>query len=159
MATIVHFGISDCARLRVLSAKGFEVLDCGDSLPKLEDALQLHRPDAVLFTGSDSQRWVVQACSLSSSLSPAPRILFSDTFVGFRSHDFDAVVEPLTPPEEWLQLIDKTIQQTRTVLSQSRATQEESRQLRADSVEVRRESREQQARLRKLRSKDHDGNS
>ncbi len=154
-ATLVHFGNSDCSRLRVLSARGYEVYDCGNSLVKLQDTLHLHPADAVIFTEHDASELVAKACDICSYLSPAPRILFSDNIRPIVSCSFNTVIEPLTPPQDWVRIIEKTVEQTRAAISRSSDTRKESRHLCHGSAETRSNSQQEQARSRTLRLQGH----
>lgn len=111
-ARVVHFGCDACRRLLVLHMTGYAVDDFS-SILKFRCALQdSTQTAAVLFTGEDETDRK-EALTLARAQSCAPLILFETSNAPADEADFDLVIPPLTPPEEWLGRIAATIQQRR----------------------------------------------
>ena len=112
-ARVVHFGPDECRRLMVLHMEGYAVADC-PSILKLRSVLQEPgQASAVLFTGQD-EKDRKEAVTLAREQSCAPLILFDGLNRAGNESDFDLVIPPLTPPQEWLAKIAATIQQHRS---------------------------------------------
>jgi hypothetical protein len=93
---------------------GYAVDDC-PSVSNLRFALQdSHHTAAVVFTGQNENERK-EAVTLARSQSSAPLILFEASNSPTDEADFDLVIPPLTPPEEWLDKIAATIQQRRAL--------------------------------------------
>ncbi len=113
-ARVVHFGYDECRRLLVLHMAGYAVDDC-PSIRKLRSVLQEPgQTSAVLFTGQDEKERK-EAVTLARAQSCAPLILFETCNAPGDESDFDLVIPPLTPPQEWLAKIAATIQQRRSI--------------------------------------------
>jgi hypothetical protein len=110
-ARVVHFGCDPCRRLLVLHMAGYAIDDC-PSVLNLGFALQDNQAAAVVFTGQNENERK-EAVTLARSQSSAPLILFEASNSPTDEADFDLVIPPLTPPQEWLDKIAATIQQRR----------------------------------------------
>jgi CheY-like chemotaxis protein len=145
---IVHFGIDQRAALPILQQNGYDLEDCGISLPRLDDALNAADVDAVVISQSTSQP-AVEAASITRSHSSALLILFENTKSTSNRESFDLVIPLRVPSSRWLkqvaQLIEKTyaLRQTQSVpersdssLHQSAATRENTQFLRAEDATI-----------------------
>ena len=145
---IVHFGIDQRAALPILQQNGYDLKDCGISLPRLDDALNAADVDAVVISESTSQP-AVEAASITRSHSSALLILFENTKSTSNRESFDLVIPLRVPSSRWLkqvaQLIEKTyaLRQTQSVpersgssLHQSAATRENAQFLRAEAATI-----------------------
>ncbi len=113
-ARVVYFGCDECRRVPVLHMAGYAVADC-PSILKLRSVLQEPgQTSAVLFTGRDEKERK-EAVTLARAQSCAPLILFETCNAPGDESDFDLVIPPLTPPQEWLAKIAATIQQRRPI--------------------------------------------
>ena len=113
-ARVVHFGCDECRRLLVLHMAGYAVDEC-PSILKLRSVLQEPgQTSAVLFTGQDEKQRK-EAVTLARTQSRAPLILFETCNAPGDESDFDLVIPPLTPPQEWLAKIAATIRQRRSI--------------------------------------------
>jgi hypothetical protein len=112
-ARIVHFGLDECSRVLVLQRAGYDVEVCPDSLRELNHLLQ-EPADAVVLSENGTEH-VVEAASLSRSITLAPIVLFKDA-ASFRDDStFDIVIPALTPPAQWLERIAEVIKHNHTL--------------------------------------------
>lgn len=114
--TLVHFGLDQCFRMRVLESAGFSVADCG-SIEDLSAEL-LRNPDALMLE-EDPVEQVRQALSLSMSFPEIPLIQFGSP-LGVAPGAADLTVPSFTAPEIWLREVDALIQHAHAVIAQSR---------------------------------------
>lgn len=113
-ARVVYFGCDECRRVPVLHMAGYAVDDC-PSILKLRSVLQEPgQTSAFLFTGRNEKE-CKEAVVLARTQSSAPLILFDGPNHAGDESDFDLVIPPLTPPQEWLAKIAATIQQRRSM--------------------------------------------
>ena len=109
-AKLLHFGTDDCNRLLVLRSVGYSVELC-PTVEEFHPALQ-KRPDAdAVLVRAASERESRQVVRLAREHSNAPLVLFN-TYYDYADEDqFELVISPLTPPEEWLRQIAGLIKQ------------------------------------------------
>lgn len=100
-ARIIHFGIDECYRLKVLRRAGYEVDDCRNFI-QFRSALDCEiAADAVIL--NDSQGSVpLTAIPLARSRTTAPIILFPYSRRSYLWEQVDLVVPSFTPPKDWL---------------------------------------------------------
>lgn len=138
-ATIVHFGSDVCSRLLLLRHAGYQVHDCGEAVPKLNDLLrEQSKIDAILFNECRSS--IVEALHTSRSLTTAPIVAFEGANFLPHPSDFDLVVARLTPPAEWLNQIEALIQRTQQTIERSKTIRQQSSELQAQSASLRESS-------------------
>lgn len=112
-AKVIHIGADISNRILLLEAAGCRVKEC-QSLAEAVKALQSEGADVVVLTASeewDEQRLLRTVRQYTS----APLILFENTQSGTGRQGFDLVIEPQTPPQNWLQRISSFFEGGRTV--------------------------------------------
>jgi len=109
-ARVVHFGCDVCRRLLVLHMAGYAVDDCPSILNLRSALLDSRQTDAVVFSTQDEAERK-EAITLARSESSAPLILFETSNGPSDEANFDLVIPPLTPPQEWLAKLAATIEQ------------------------------------------------
>jgi len=143
MASVVHYGIDSCHRIPLLSLAGFEVADC-DSLAAFQHLLEVSAFDAILVTETPCDALLHTA----HRLSDAPLVWFpSDPFPESDSR-FDLVIEPLTPPREWIASMERLLIESGRIHAEAAALRAASESLRAASARVRAETRRRIQQLR-----------
>lgn len=128
---IVHFGIDQRAVLPILQQNGYDLEDCGISLPRLDDALNAADVDAVVISESTSQP-AVEAASITRSHSSASLILFENTKTSDNRESFDLVIPLSVPSSRWLKQVAQLIEKTYGLRRNSQSALE-----RSDSVQRR----------------------
>jgi hypothetical protein len=120
MATrIVHFGVDERAILSSLANGGYDVEECGTSIPKLSETLQRCQSDAIVVE-EDGGALGVEVLAAARSLSSIPFILFQGVGLECDTAYFDLVIAPHTPSRHWLREIDELIVRSRAVRDKSR---------------------------------------
>jgi len=134
-ARVIHFGIDECHRLKVLRRAGYEIEACGNLL-QLRAALD-SQSDAVAIMVNDSDGSVpLQAISVVRSRTSAPIILFPDSVRTYKTEEIDLVVPSFTPPNEWLLDLANLIAHSRAIRARSQLLWEQSELLRQESAAV-----------------------
>lgn len=148
-ARVIHFGLDDCYRVKVLHRAGYEIEGC-TNLSQLRDALESHvEPDAVMM--NDSYGSVpFQAIPLTRSLIPAPIVLFPNPGRICPIDQIDLIVPAFTPPQEWLLDLANLIIHFRIVRARLRFIREQSETLCRESAAVRDRSSRERLRARRL---------
>src|SRR5215472_10967757 len=102
MATrVIHFGWSDCCRVLLLRAAGFDVKGA-TSLNEFIVALQSRkRWDAVVLSENTAQS-AEEAANIAVRRFPAPLLLFRNSLRPINEKRFNRIYPPFTPPELWL---------------------------------------------------------
>jgi CRP/FNR family cyclic AMP-dependent transcriptional regulator len=111
-ARIIHFGIDDFDRLRILREAGYSV-DSSSSLAEFHSFFTSSAPvDAVAITES---RGALPAnlMSFNQVISSVPLILFQGWTSNGNESGFNLVVPVLTPPNKWLKEIETLVDQSR----------------------------------------------
>jgi len=93
--------------LWTLAEQGYEVFDCGDSLPRFFDRLAQGKVDAIVVSESETEPR--QVLAVAHSLSVAPAILFEGENAALHRDAFDLVVPHHTPPADWLGRVREAI--------------------------------------------------
>ena len=115
---IVHFGIDRSAVVSTLAQSGYEVNECGTSLPRLETALQQPGFDAVVVSESHIQPG--DELSRIRSRSPVPLILFQSGSKKYPLSSFDLIVPHLTSPADWLKELADLIELARAMCDETK---------------------------------------
>lgn len=116
--SLIHFGVDQCFRMRVLQGAGFSVADC-ESLEALSAEL-LERPDALVVEEEPNEQ-VDKAISLSRSFPAVPLILFRP-LMETAPCSADLTIRSFTPPELWLHEIKDLIVRNHVLVAQSHRT-------------------------------------
>lgn len=135
---IIHFGEDLYHRVLVLKNEGFAVDVCC-SPRELLTALKTGTDAAAVVIGECRTADPIEVCSVARSVSVAPVILFpgTDTKSAGLEHEFDLIVSPLTPPEEWVGDIRDLIERRVAVHTRSRALRASGQELRAEPAVLR----------------------
>ncbi|MBV8113322.1 MAG: hypothetical protein JO300_01170 [Silvibacterium sp.] len=138
-ATVLHFGPDDCKRVLVLRSVGYSV-DLCLSISEFRSVIQQRADaDAVLVTERPGRKRQ-EVVTLTREYSHAGLVLFDSSYDGAVEGEFDFVVPPQMPPEDWLQKIADVIERSWALKVQSTAIREQSAQLKKDSEMVRLQS-------------------
>jgi hypothetical protein len=131
-ARVLSFGMDDCNRSLVLRAAGYEVGRCC-SLIDFRIRIR-ERPDAeavlVAEEPGTNRREVV---TLTREHSQARLILFDNSNVSADEAEFDLIIPPQMPPDEWLRQIASAIEQSRALNATSAMIREQSALLKKDA--------------------------
>jgi len=149
-ARLVHLGTDTCMRLPVLVQAGYEIDDCGESIPCLDE--KLHRGDVaavIVSEGGPRQAEAALRCIRQASL---PVILFATAASVVEPSDFDLVIPPLTDPKQWLDHVARLLSYSQAVREQSQVIREQSETLRSESAETRQRVRSAIARSKQIRN-------
>ena len=120
MATrIVHFGVDERAVLANLANCGYDVEECGTSIPKLSDVLQRNHWDAVVVE-EDSVALGAEILATARSFDSIPFILFRGQANTYEHSHFDLVIPPHIPANDWLRKVEEEIDRNRAVRAKSR---------------------------------------
>ena len=132
---VIHFGIDDCYRLRVLRTAGYDVEACGNLLQLRKALASNSDADAVIV--NDSKGSVpLQAISVLRSSTSAPIILFPHYGRNYQTEEIDLVVRSFARPEEWLLDLANLIVHSRAIRSSSQLLRQQSELLRHESAAV-----------------------
>lgn len=136
-ATVLHFGLDQCFRLRVLESAGFAVEDC-PSLDTLSAEL-LRKPDALVLEDEPAAQ-VMKAISLSRLYPNVPLVLFrsSEPVSEGLACSADLTIPSFTAPELWLREIEDLVERTRTLAAESQRIRAQSAALIQHCAAVRR---------------------
>lgn len=146
-ARVIHFGVDDCYRLRVLRQAGYEIAECGD-FKEFRAALRSEADaDAVMLNDSFGSL-PLQAIPLARSRTWAPIILFPNPKRAYELEELDLVVPSFTPPQEWLLDVANLIERSRAIRAQSQCLIDESARLRRAAAATRESSRSERRRSR-----------
>lgn len=142
--TVLHFGLDQCFRLRVLESAGFAVEDC----PSLDDlsAELLREPDAIVLE-EEPEGQVIKAIALSRSYPDIPLVLFRslDPVSEGPASSADLTIPSFTAPELWLREIEDMVERSRMLAAQSRRIRAESAALIQKCAAARRSSQRNRA--------------
>ena len=144
-ARIIHFGDDHWHRVSVLQHAGVKVDVCRTAGELVSNLRTGTDPDAIVISQSRAVD-PITAKSLARTVTLAPVILFPQHPHEPDAREFDMVVQPLTPPDDWLGDFWALIGQSRELHAQSEALWETSRQLRRESAAVRESSQKDRAR-------------
>jgi len=141
-ARVIHFGIDDCHRLKVLRTAGYDIDPCSN-LIQFRAALESQaEADAIMVDDSDGSV-PDEVISLARSRCTAPIILFPHATRSYEAQAVDLVVPVLRPPHEWLLDLANIIIRTRALQASSRLLQAQSQRLcREAAAECDRSARE-----------------
>jgi len=132
-ALVIHFGVDDCYRLRVLRRAGYDIKACSNVVQLRKVLDSQGEADAVML--NDSKGSVpLQVISVVRSRTSAPIVLFPETGRTYETDEIDLVVPSFTPPEKWLLDLANLIVQSRAIRAHSRALRAESELLRQESA-------------------------
>lgn len=148
-ATIIHFGVDLAARVPVLESAGFEVDICS-SIDSLMERVQRESTDAVVVPERQELNLggvitVVRSYTLTSL------VLFAQGRDQRYEADFDLIIEPFTPPQQWVKHIAELIAQSKVLQAESRYLQAQASTLRGESRATRQQIVKQYQRARELR--------
>lgn len=146
-ASVVHYGIDQSCRIPLLRYTGFEVAEC-ESLLRLRQLLRAGDFDGILVAESPSTALI----RTSRQLSAAPLIYFASDATAIHDRDFDLIIEPFTPPDEWIRSVQNLLERSGRIRSQSGRLREASVQLRAESAAIRAATRASLQRSRDRRN-------
>src|SRR6266700_231459 len=111
---VIHFGVDDCHRLKVLRSAGYTVRECSNLLQLQASLLEDGEAEAV-FMSEGAGMPPEAAVLLTRTLSPAPLVLFKGPNGHCNESGFDLVVQTLTPPDAWLEELDALVAQSREI--------------------------------------------
>jgi hypothetical protein len=146
-ARVIHYGLDECHRLRILRNAGYAVDDC-HSLPQLREALSTDGGAEAVFITEEIGYLPEAAVSLTKSSSRAPLVLFRCSTGEYEEEKFDLVVESLTPPQQWLSEVETLILHSQGVRAQSQLISMQSALLRRESAAMRERSSAERERSR-----------
>lgn len=136
MATrILHFGVDERAILSSLANGGYEVEECGTSVPNLSDALRRCQSGAVVVE-EDGVALGDDVLASARSHSAIPFILFQGAERAYDSAYFDLVIPPCTPSKDWLREIDELIERNGAVRANPKSALERTSFLIEESVSL-----------------------
>lgn len=130
--SLIHYGIDQNFRIPLLTRSGFDVTE-GDSLPSFTQLLKLSAFDAILLAKAPTPTLI----RTSRRLSCAPLIYFAADQSHPDDARFDLVIEPLTPPDEWIESVRGLLYESRRIVAKSAQLREETLRLRAESTAAR----------------------
>lgn len=112
VARLIYFGPDHCHRTMVLRNAGYCVEGC-ESVLKLDTLLGAGRaPDALLMSDGDGIS-PEEAIAIARKHCSNPAVLFRSTNLAYEESGFDLVIPCLTPPEVWLDDVDRLIARSR----------------------------------------------
>src|SRR5215472_7851390 len=120
---IVHFGIDQRAVLPTLQQNGYDLDDCGISLPRLDDALNAADVDAVVITECALQP-AIEAADITRSHSSALLIFFENAKSVCDCKSFDLVIPLRVPSSRWLTQVAELIEKTQALRQVTHSAQE-----------------------------------
>ncbi|HEU5403039.1 MAG TPA: hypothetical protein VFU86_16905 [Terriglobales bacterium] len=135
---VIHFGVDSSYRLPLLQNAGFEVVDCGTSVPRFHRAVRNHEVFAVAVSHNASRELPI--VEELRALKPVPLILFAGVDVSHGYPDFDLVIPSLTPPPNWLTQLSELLKKSKRVAEESAAIRAQSVTLRQQSAALRAKS-------------------
>jgi len=134
-ARVIHFGVDDCYRLKVLSRAGYEIDACS-GVNQLRAVLDSPSDaDAVIVNDSDGSV-PLQVISVVRFRTSAPIVLFPDSGRTYETDEIDLVVPSFTPPEKWLLDLANLIVHSRAVRAYSHLLRQQSELLCQESAAV-----------------------
>lgn len=133
-ATVLHFGADICQRLPLLNSVGYSVKVC-PTLPEFRSLIRQKADAEAVLVASERSRERREVISLTRENTHARLILFA-SYSGAYQSEFDLVIEPLTPPEEWLRRVVAFIE----LNARSKSIRERSEQLLKECESVRQQS-------------------
>ncbi len=151
-ARVIHFGEDDCHRLMVLRLAGYSVDEC-NSLVQLRSAL-LTDGSADAFCVTEGYKVAPEeAIHLVRAHTRLPVVLFKASNQSYDGPIFDLVVPSLTPPDVWLNEMERLIAQSKAVRDNSQALIKRSGDLRRQSEALRKKSSDERERSRRERER------
>lgn len=153
---VIHFGVDSSYRLPLLQNAGFEVVNCGTSLPDFTRAIDSHEVCAVAVSQDSSNE--LQVIKEVRSIKPVPVIVFARVGAPERFPDVDLVIPALTPPPNWLKQIAVLLQKSREIAEQAASIRSQPAALRQESAALRAKSASERERSASERSKCLDAN-
>lgn len=136
---IVHFGMDDCNRLMVLQNAGYAVDSCS-SLEHLRFIFNRTPLPAAIVMAEHRADAHHDAIAFVRSHPPVPLVLFQSAIWSDDESQFDLVIPPLTPPDEWLEKIAALIKRTQAMLATSQQVREQSAVIRKEAAASRLDS-------------------
>lgn len=129
---IIHYGVDEFYRLRILRKAGYTVESC-ISLSEFKWVLySTGRIDAVAFTEAEGST-PLTAMSLAHG-KRSPLILFQGWTPHYQQSDFNLVIPMLTSVDQWLGDIASLIERTRHLVQESSKLRTKSRILREETA-------------------------
>lgn len=136
-AALLHVGEDICHRIPVMEAWGFSVVRAECSAYGFREAYSGDRPFSIVTFHNDLEPPPTAAVDQARSLGSVPLVLFENPSVSSEEHDFDVIIAAHTPPEIWLQALQRTMEEARRICERSRMLRAECEEVRAKSQELR----------------------
>jgi hypothetical protein len=144
-ASVIHFGVDDCHRIKVLEIAGYFVRNCG-SLRQLRATLLEENSAAAVFMSEGDGVPPRAAILIARTHSSAPVVLFKGPCGYCEESEFDLVVPTLTPPEIWLNELNSLVARSKDIRSRSQSLIRQSAELRRLSGGARQKSQDERQR-------------